>query len=246
MSPVGSRRDRIAGMALAVALHLAGLLLLGGARSADTPARLAQPASTRVTIHMPAARPTIAPPAPAAAPVQTALPRPEQPPPPEVTVPTRAFRPPTPAPRPTTASTHPHPPTPPVEEAPPDVALVEIADTLRESPLALPEAAAIGQVDLDGDHDVAPHPLQAIRPVYPYRARQRGESGRVVAEVTISAEGRAEKVTLVTGSGYGALDHAAREALRTARFEPARRGTHPVASRVRMTIIFQLKDAARE
>ena len=68
MSPVGSRRDRIAGMALAVALHLAGLLLLGGARSADTPARLAQPASTRVTIHMPAARPTIAPPAPAAAP----------------------------------------------------------------------------------------------------------------------------------------------------------------------------------
>ena len=238
MRPVGGRRDRVAGAMLAAALHLAGLLLLGGARPADTPPRLAQPASTRVTIQLPAARPTPAPPTPAAAPGQAALPRPAPPPPPsEMAIPDRASRP--PAPRPAAASTL--RPTPP-DTAPTDATLVEIGDPPRESTLELPDAAPIAQVDLDGDHDVAPRPRQAIRPVYPYGARQRGESGRVVAEVRISAEGRAEQVTLVAGSGHEALDHAAREALRTARFEPARRGTHPVASRVRMTIIFQLKE----
>jgi protein TonB len=132
------------------------------------------------------------------------------------------------------------------ETAPPDAALVEIAAPSRTSTFDLPLAAPLAQMDLDGDHDVAPRPRQAIRPVYPYGARQRSESGRVVLELRISAEGRVETVHFAASSGYEALDHAAREAVRAARFEPARRGAEPVASRVRMTIIFQLKEARRE
>jgi protein TonB len=94
---------------------------------------------------------------------------------------------------------------------------------------------------IDGDIDVAPRPRQAIRPVYPLGARQRGEAGRVVVVIHVSEQGRVEHVDLAQSSGYEALDQAARKALLAARFDPARRGETVVPARVRLTIIFQLK-----
>lgn len=81
-----------------------------------------------------------------------------------------------------------------------------------------------------------------IRPVYPVGARRRGEEGRVVVELTVQADGRTDIHTVVASSGYADLDRAAQNAIRRARFAPATRGGQPIASRIRLTFLFRLRD----
>jgi protein TonB len=230
-------------MTLAVFLHLAATLLLGGTRTTDTPPTLAQPQSTRVTIHVAQPRlrlaETVEPavqPRPVSVPrAPSSLPRPEP----------RDIRPaPVPAlqrPEPLAASA---PPAAPAAPAAPVRPVIQ----LEEMPVGADARTELAQVRMltapeliDGDVDVAPKPRQAIRPVYPLGARQRGEAGRVVVVIHVSEQGRVEHVDLAQSSGYEALDQAARKALLAARFDPARRGETVVPARVRLTIIFQLK-----
>ena len=69
------RGDLPAGLALAVALHLAGLLLLGGI-SAGTPPALVPPRATRVAVRLKASPTTVVARPRPAAPAVTARPRP--------------------------------------------------------------------------------------------------------------------------------------------------------------------------
>ncbi len=273
--PLSRQSDFTAGLSLAVGLHLAALLALGG-RVDVTPPVLAPPAATRVAIRLmprpPAVQPVvtpqpeIVPDPPAPSPVRVVSPVPPQPPAPVV---------PEPEPKPTPAIPDPPKPPDPVQSiaavqppphrdpppaAPKPVAVPEhpvpavqrrvveaetkpiIAEVPEPANQALPEVAApIDRDNQDGDFDVAPKPRRAIRPVYPLRARQRGESGRVTAVLHVSAKGRVEHVAIAESSGYESLDRAARQALLAARFDPARRGEAAVPARVRLTIVFELK-----
>lgn len=57
-------------------------------------------------------------------------------------------------------------------------------------------------------------------PVYPEMSKRRGEQGRVMLRVLISARGQVASVTVQRSSGYQRLDEAAIQATHRARFRP--------------------------
>ena len=77
-------------------------------------------------------------------------------------------------------------------------------------------------------------------PIYPSLAKRRGEEGRVLLRVQVSAEGRADRVEVSKTSGSPILDEAAIEAVRRWRFVPARRGSDAIAAPVLVPIAFAL------
>ena len=83
--------------------------------------------------------------------------------------------------------------------------------------------------------------MRAIKPEYPKGARQRGEQGDVVIEMTVNSKGGVDKASVVTSSGYAELDEAALRAVRSAKFTPAKSGRESVASTARLTLTFKLK-----
>lgn len=78
-------------------------------------------------------------------------------------------------------------------------------------------------------------------PTYPEELRRQQVGGTVLLRVTISADGAAEDVTLAKTSGYRALDESALEAVRTWRFEPARRNKIAVRYTVKLPITFSVR-----
>lgn len=79
-------------------------------------------------------------------------------------------------------------------------------------------------------------------PVYPLWSRRRGEQGRAVLRVHVTAQGVADEVHLRNSSGHDRLDQAALEAVRQWRFVPARQGDRPVAAWVLVPILFSLEN----
>lgn len=77
-------------------------------------------------------------------------------------------------------------------------------------------------------------------PEYPRLAVRRGYEGTVLLRVHILHDGRVEAVEIEESSGHHILDRAARKAVRTWRFTPARRGERPVASWALVPITFKL------
>ena len=84
-------------------------------------------------------------------------------------------------------------------------------------------------------------PLTQPRFVYPPESERRGEQGTVVLLLEVDAQGRVAEVTVLSSSGYRALDRAAIEAARRWRFRPALRGGLPVESTVRAPVTFRLQ-----
>jgi protein TonB len=223
------RGDLPQSLALALALHLAGLLLAGVIRD-PTPPSLVPPRATRVSVHLKAV--------PQQAPEVTARPHVEMPS--AVQLPSPVAAPPLPAARERVAPARSVTPPPPAAVAPARLAAVPSVEPETIGDL-LPQAR-IGSEAIDGDFDVAPRQRQTIRPVYPRESRERGESGIVVAMAHVTADGRVARVEITRSSGYPALDRAARNALLAARFSPARRGNTTVPARVRIPFEFKLTE----
>jgi periplasmic protein TonB len=78
-------------------------------------------------------------------------------------------------------------------------------------------------------------------PSYPSVSRRMGEQGRVLLNVTVSAEGGALSVALHASSGSNRLDEAAIAAIRKWRFVPAKRGGQAVSASVIVPIKFSLE-----
>ena len=57
-------------------------------------------------------------------------------------------------------------------------------------------------------------------PVYPPRAKQAGQEGKVILRVTISQHGELESIDVRQSSGVSALDDAAKQAVQRVRFRP--------------------------
>jgi len=90
--------------------------------------------------------------------------------------------------------------------------------------------------------DKPPTPRHRIKPEYPKGARQRGEEGDVALELDISAAGTVDDVRVIGSCGFAELEQAAIQAVKRARFNPARRGSTCVPSTASLTLAFRLKD----
>ncbi len=143
----------------------------------------------------------------------------EKAPPPELSAPISAFAP---AAAPSPARETPvHP-----EESPP--ALPPLPD--REEPPFLGRRGARTEAQ----------PAVRISPVYPTRCRKLGHEGTCVLECEVDASGNVSSVRVAASAGCPDLDEAAVNALRAARFEPARDGGVPVPGRVTERLRFVL------
>jgi len=81
---------------------------------------------------------------------------------------------------------------------------------------------------------------ERIEPDYPERAKRAGIEGTVILEVSIDEEGRVIDAAVKQGLGYG-CDQAALEAVRKARFHPARaEDGNPVAVKVPIPFRFRI------
>ncbi len=113
----------------------------------------------------------------------------------------------------------------------------------QTKPAAPPQAVALAQppvqpvVEARFDADYLRNPS----PEYPYAARRRQQQGTVLLEVRVEATGKASRVDIQTSSGFSSLDESALRAVRQWTFVPAHRGDTPVASTVRVPILFRMQ-----
>jgi TonB family protein len=77
-------------------------------------------------------------------------------------------------------------------------------------------------------------------PIYPKLARQRGWEGTVKLTALIEKDGTANQVGIAESSGYGILDNAAVNTVKTWKFSPAQSGPIQFSSRISIPIRFDL------
>lgn len=82
--------------------------------------------------------------------------------------------------------------------------------------------------------------LSNPKPPYPPMSRENGEEGSVGLRVQVSADGRAQNVSITKSSGYRRLDNSAKQAVAKYRFRPATRGGVPIAYNYTFSIKFNL------
>jgi protein TonB len=81
------------------------------------------------------------------------------------------------------------------------------------------------------------------RPRYPEAARRAGIEGVTTLRFEVRADGTVGAISVETSAGYAALDQAAMIAVRTWRFEPARRGSEAVPVWVTLPVRFELSSS---
>lgn len=102
-----------------------------------------------------------------------------------------------------------------------------------DSPAPTPADAAPA-----GGATVSARPLRSPRPEYPVQALRRGETGTVLLQVEVDANGRPTRVQVVQSSRSRALDRAAADAVERWEFSPALRNGQPVPARVLVPVEF--------
>jgi protein TonB len=90
---------------------------------------------------------------------------------------------------------------------------------------------------------IPPRYLNAARPAYPLMARMRGHEGVVLLAVEVLTDGRPGEVRIKKSSGYALLDQSALNAVRSWRFEPARKMEALLAVTVDIPVRFALHEA---
>lgn len=157
-------------------------------------------------------------------------------------------------------------PPPPVRDAmaePPAPGGVKFADPPPESApeMALPEARGDGRAENEKEKaapkDTAakaaprqarveeskrPELKRRIKPVYPESSLRKKEKGVVELDIEVDVRGVAVSLSVAVSSGFPALDAAALKAAAKAEFKPATSQGRPVASRVRLPIVFSLRN----
>lgn len=88
--------------------------------------------------------------------------------------------------------------------------------------------------------DISPAFLSGDVPEYPDALRSHGIQGRVRVQMVVGRDGSVESASVISGSGYGAMDAAAVEAAYTYQFEPAEKQGIPVRCYATKTFVFGL------
>jgi protein TonB len=84
-----------------------------------------------------------------------------------------------------------------------------------------------------------PRAIYAPEPEFSEEARIKKFQGEVTLLVTIGADGRPRNLTVVRSLGMG-LDQKALDAVRTWRFDPAKKDGRPVAVQMNIIVNFHL------
>ncbi len=84
-----------------------------------------------------------------------------------------------------------------------------------------------------------PTPIYAPLPAYPKGARTRVEQGAVTVGIVVESDGSVREAVIVKGLNTE-LDKAALEAVRSWKFEPARKAGKPVAAHIYVEVNFKL------
>jgi protein TonB len=82
----------------------------------------------------------------------------------------------------------------------------------------------------------------APKPAYPALSRELGEEGVVLLRISVGAGGQFEQVQLLRSSGFIRLDRAARDGVRSWRFDAAWQGGQPVADSIDIPVRFRLDE----
>lgn len=162
------------------------------------------------------------------APSAKETPPPVEPPPPEPPKPKP--KPPKPKPKPT-----PKPLPPPPEAPPSERAITQEQEAVEETAPPPPPAPSTPMAETN-DTAGAPvtppredaHSLSNPKPAYPSVSRRLRETGTVVLDVLILADGSVGEVKLKESSGFKRLDDTAIKAVKRWRYSPARRGEQPI------------------
>ena len=81
-----------------------------------------------------------------------------------------------------------------------------------------------------------------VIPPYPASARRQHVEGTAILRVLVLPDGHVGTISVQKSAGHPDLDQAATDAVRQWRFDPARKGTEPVAMWVLLPVEFHLKD----
>lgn len=84
-----------------------------------------------------------------------------------------------------------------------------------------------------------PRAIYAPEPEFSEEARRIKHQGEVTLVATIGSDGHPRNLIVVRSLGMG-LDEKALEAVRTWRFDPARKDGHPVAVQMQIIVNFHL------
>ena len=131
------------------------------------------------------------------------------------------------------------PPPPPVDVPPPVVRPPLIELPAFEGPS---EAARQVQITPARFKSRSDRIGAAIAACYPSASRRLSEEGRVVATITVGADGKAGAVTVTQSSGFPRLDAAVECVVRRLPFEPGKRDGQAVDSQVSVPIVFKLEE----
>lgn len=77
--------------------------------------------------------------------------------------------------------------------------------------------------------------------IYPLASQELGESGQVMLDVVVDADGRVKEVSVSKSSGYPRLDRAAIASIKAARFRPYIHNGVPMSVRVAAPFNFNLE-----
>ena len=124
--------------------------------------------------------------------------------------------------------------------ATPDASREDLADADAPPEFApLPPPPAPPEAAASAGPDASARPISSPQPRYPARAMRRGESGTVLLQVSVDAEGRPVEVGVVQSSRSRDLDREAQRTVERWRFSPAIRNGRAVASKVLVPIEFR-------
>ena len=128
------------------------------------------------------------------------------------------------------------------EEPPQEQEVVQTAAFSSASDSQTSVAPVSGQGERgDSRPEVSWVGLSEIKPRYPFGSRVRGEEGVVKVRVCVTPSGRSGSVEIVESSGFRALDRAAVDAVRKARFK-AEGGASTEGGEIVLTFRFRLMD----
>jgi len=116
------------------------------------------------------------------------------------------------------------------------------ARTTGSAAAAMPLPAATAMTVPSGITQTAiPRGGYQIRPSYPGTARRLGIQGTTTLRIFVATDGRVSDVVVEQSAGHPDLDHAAADAVKRWRFEPARRGAEAVGMWVLLPVEFRLR-----
>lgn len=118
-------------------------------------------------------------------------------------------------------------------------------EATAEAPVELSPSASLGKLD-SATGIIAPGiATQTASPTYPTMARRIGEQGEVRLKYTVTTEGRATNVSVVSSSGHPDLDAAAIKDVENWHWNPATRNGVPIAVRMQFVVTYKLQKLDR-